>query len=437
MTAQASTSSEHSEHTVNKAMLKKAASACFIGNFVEWFDYASYGYLATVIAAVFFSKDDPTSGLLGAFAVFAVSFFIRPLGGILWGTYGDRHGRRNALSLSILIMSFSTFAIALLPSYSMVGLWAPVLLLLVRIVQGFSASGEYAGAASFLTEYAPAHQRGIYACLVPASTATGLLLGSLFAAGLHHFLDTESLQSWGWRIPFVLALPLGFIGRYIRLRLEDTPKFRELEDSHQVVKTPLRELFTEHRRSMLIGFGVACLNAVAFYVILSYMPTYLAEQIHILPSEAFLAETLSLICYVGLIFFSGWISDHVGRKTMLLIAGVLFVVLSVPLFELFGTMGFMGILAAQIVFGAMLTVNDGTLACFLAEIFPTNVRYTGFAFTFNMANAIFGGTAPFICTWLIQITGNKLAPAWYLVAISLVACVAMLAAKETAKKPLQ
>lgn len=430
--------SSNVEHPVDKSMLRKAASACFIGNFVEWFDYASYGYLATIIASVFFSKDDPVTGLLGAFAVFAVSFFIRPLGGILWGTYGDRHGRRNALSLSILIMSFSTFAIALLPTYAMIGLWSPLLLLLIRIVQGFSASGEYAGASSFLAEYAPSHQRGLYACMVPASTAAGLLLGSLFAAGLHRFMDPESLHSWGWRIPFVLALPLGFVGRYIRLKLEDTPKFRELEDSHTVVKTPLRELFTDHRRSMAIGFGVACLNAVAFYVILSYMPTYLSSTLHISPSDAFLAETVSLLCYVGLIFFMGTLSDRIGRKTMLLIAGVLFVVCSVPLFKMFGSsMGFMGVMLVQLIFGAMLTINDGTLACFLAEIFPTRVRYTGFAFTFNMANAIFGGTAPFICTWLIKITGSPIAPAWYLVTISVFACIAMLAAKETANKALE
>ena len=428
--------SSHTEPKVEKSMLHKAATACFIGNFVEWFDYASYGYLATVIASVFFSQDDPVTGLLGAFAVFAVSFFIRPVGGILWGSYGDRHGRRNALSLSILIMSFSTFAIALLPSYAMVGLWAPLLLLVIRIVQGFSASGEYAGAASFLAEYAPSHQRGLYACMVPASTAAGLLLGSLFAAGLHHFLSTEALHTWGWRVPFVLALPLGFVGRYIRLKLEDTPKFRELEDSQEVVKTPLRELFTDYRRSMCIGFGVACLNAVAFYVILSYMPTYLSSELGISPSEAFMAETVSLLCYVGLIFFMGSLSDRVGRKTMLLAAGILFVCFSVPLFKAFGSMGLVGVMLVQLAFGAMLTINDGTLACFLAEIFPTKVRYTGFAFTFNMANALFGGTAPFICTWLIKVTGSPIAPAWYLTAISAMACVAMLAAKETAKKAL-
>ncbi|WP_205194586.1 MFS transporter [Burkholderia sp. Ax-1719] len=417
-------------------LLKRAAMASFIGNFVEWFDYASYGYLATVIAVIFFPKTDAASGLLAAYGVFAISFIVRPLGGVIWGHFGDKHGRRAALSLSILIMSCSTFLIAFLPTYAQVGMLAPVLLLLVRVVQGFSASGEYAGASAFLAEYAPQGKRGVYTSIVPASTAAGLLFGSVFVAVMHAVLSTQQLHDFGWRLPFLLAAPFGLVGRYIRLRLEDTPKFKALEGAQHVAKAPAAELLTRYRGRMLIAFGVTCLNAVAFYLVLSYMPTYLSTELGMGETESFVAATISLAAYIGLIFLMGALSDRVGRKTMLIAASVLFALLTVPLFKALPGSGFATIVLIQIAFGALLTLNDGTLPCFLAEIFPTRVRYSGFAFCFNAANALFGGTAPLVATWLIGATGNKLAPAWYLVGAAGVALVAMLASAETSRRPL-
>jgi MHS family proline/betaine transporter-like MFS transporter len=418
-------------------VLRKVLGASFIGNFVEWFDYASYGYFATVIAVAFFPEIAPQAALLATFAVFAISFVIRPVGGIVWGAIGDRIGRRTALSWSILIMSGATTLIALLPSYHQVGLLAPVLLLLVRMVQGFSASGEYAGATAFIAEYAPTHRRGLFTSIVPASTAAGLLAGSLMSAALFALLDDAQMQAWGWRLPFLLAAPLGLIGLYIRLKLEDTPKFREMEARHQVEATPTAELFRDHRGRIAIAFGVTCLNAVGFYLILSYMPTYLMTELGLGEAKSFLATSISLAAYIGLIFLMGQLSDRFGRKTALVAASVLFIALTVPLFSLLDGASFLGIVLIQIAFGALLTVNDGTLPCFLSELFPTRVRYSGFAFSFNAANALFGGTAPFVATWLIAATGSKLAPAWYLVAAAAVALVAMLLARETAGRPLE
>lgn len=423
--------------TVNKSTLKKAAAASFIGNFVEWFDYASYGYLATVITAVFFPASSPISGLLATFGVFALSFIVRPIGGAVWGHYGDKIGRKNALSLSIMIMSLATFLIAFLPTYAQIGLWAPGLLLLVRIVQGFSASGEYAGASAFLAEYAPDNKRGFYTSIVPASTAAGLLFGSLLIAVMHGILSVEQMQSFGWRLPFLLAAPLGLIGRYIRVKLEDSPKYKELEQSHHVSKAPIAEMLTTHKRAFIIALGVTMLNAVGFYTILSYMPTYLSVELRVSESDSFLATSIALAAYIGLIFLMGKLSDRFGRKTMLVIASLFFIIFTVPLFSQLGSVGLVGMILIQIAFGAILTMNDGTLPCFLSEIFPTKVRYTGFALSFNLANAVFGGTAPFVATWLIQVTGNKMAPAWYLVAAAVIAMVAMLASRETAGKPLE
>jgi len=427
--------SAHDDHA-----LRRAAVASFIGNFVEWFDYAAYGYLAAIIAVVFFPEADKTTGLMAAFAVFAISFIVRPLGGIIWGHLGDRIGRRTALSLSILIMSGATFCIAFLPTYAQVGMLAPILLLIIRLVQGFSAAGEYAGAAAFLAEYAPDGKRGLYTSIVPASTAAGLLFGALFVALLHATLSHDELHNWGWRLPFLLAAPFGLIGRYIRLHLEDTPKFRQMEQNMEkkeaASKVPIRELMGRYRMKVVIAFGVTCLNAVAFYLILSYMPTYLSAELGMNETDSFLASTVSLATYIFFIFLMGTLSDRFGRKTMLIAASLAFIVLTVPLFALLDGASFATILLIQIAFGALLTMNDGTLACFLSEIFPTKVRYSGFAFSFNSANALFGGTAPFIATWLISVTGSKTAPAWYLVGAAAVALCAMLMIHETAHEAL-
>ncbi|TYD00134.1 MHS family MFS transporter [Arthrobacter echini] len=423
--------------TVDRSTRRRVVAASFIGNFVEWFDYAVYGYLAVTIAAVFFPESDPQTGLLLTFALFAISFLVRPIGGFVWGHIGDKVGRRTALSLSILIMSGATFCIALIPSYAIIGIWAPILLLLLRVVQGFSASGEYAGASAFLVEYAPEKKRGLYAAVVPASTAAGLLLGSLIAGLLTTLLDDDAMSSWGWRLPFLLAAPMGLIGRYIRTKLEDTPVFRELAAEDETIKAPVASLFRLHWRLLVRAGGAVLLNAVGFYVILSYMPTYLSAELGLGATESFLATTIALITYIGFIFLTGALSDRYGRKKVLISASVTFILLTVPAFALLGTGNFLIIVLVQILLGAMLTLNDGTLPCFLAEMFPTRVRYTGFAVSFNLANAIFGGTAPFVATFLIATSGSDLAPAWYLVAAAVVSLIAVALSRETSAEPLR
>ena len=434
--APAAGSPEAPSAPVSAATRRRVISASFIGNFVEWFDYAIYGYLAATIAVVFFPDSDPQTALLATFALFAISFFVRPLGGFFWGHLGDKLGRRTALSLSILIMTGATFCMALIPGHASIGIFAPILLLIVRIVQGFSAAGEYAGASAFLVEYAPSNRRGIYAAVVPASTAAGLLFGSLFVAALSALLSGDQMNSWGWRIPFLLAAPMGLIGRYVRTKLEDTPVFQELAKDDEVIQAPVRDMFRHHWATLLRACGAVLLNAVGFYMLLSYMPTYLSEEIGFGKTESFLATSLALLSYIGFIFLTGLASDRFGRKKMLLAAGICFILFTVPLFMLLDQGTFAVVLLVQVLLGAMLTLNDGTLPSFLAEQFPTRIRYSGFAVSFNLSNAVFGGTAPFMATLLISAFDSDLAPAWYLMVASAVSLVAVAFSHETCDKPL-
>ena len=436
-----------SEQSEEQKMVKKVAVSSFLGNFIEWFDYASYSYFATTIALVFFPSGNHTVAMLQTFGVFALSFVLRPIGALFWGNFGDKKGRKGALAISIMFMSGASFLIGCLPSYAAIGIFAPALLLLLRMVQGFSASGEYAGAATFLGEYAPTKKRGIYCSLIPASTAIGLLAGSTLATVMTASLSSDALTSWGWRIPFLMAGPLGLIVHFIRTKLADSPVYASmteaLDDKQQFASTtksvsPLRELFQNHFKTLVISFGACVLNAVGFKRsrVLPSLPTYLSDTVGMAAAQSSTITTICLVLYVALVFGMGHISDMFGRKKVLIGACVAFIVLTVPAFMALNTAQFWPVLIVELAMCATLTANDGTLSSYLTETFPTSVRFTGFAFSFNLANAIFGGTAPFIATWLIYTTGSSIAPAWYMVAVAAVALVAMILSHENTDKDL-
>lgn len=432
-------------------MVRKVAVSSFLGNFIEWFDYASYSYFATTIALVFFPTDNHTVAMLQTFGVFALSFILRPIGALFWGRYGDKKGRKAALAHSIMFMSGASFLIGCLPSYSVIGVGAPILLLLLRMVQGFSASGEYAGAATFLGEYAPTSKRGIYCSLIPASTAIGLLAGSTLATLMTANMNSSAMVGWGWRVPFLLAGPLGLIVLYIRTKLSDSPVYQSMNDAlesksaasadGQVVSksgmfAPLAELFHNHLKALIISFGACVLNAVGFYTVLTYLPTYLSDTVGMDATQSGTITTICLVAYVFMVFGMGHISDKFGRKKVLIGACVAFIVLTVPAFLILNTSQFWPVLLVELAMCATLTANDGTLSSYLTETFPTSVRFTGFAFSFNLANAIFGGTASFIATGLIALTGSSIAPAWYMVGVAAIALVAMILSHENTDKDL-
>ena len=445
MNASANTASENVaiSDTEKQKTLKKVVVSSFLGNFIEWFDYASYSYLATTLALVFFPGEDKMVSTMMTFGVFALAFLVRPLGALFWGHMGDKRGRKWALAISILLMSGATFLIGCLPSYSVIGVLAPLLLLVLRMVQSFSASGEYAGASTFIAEYAPKNRRGFYCSMVPASTAAGLLVGSLFATWMFNTFGAESafVVDWGWRIPFLLAGPLGAITHYIRKHLEDSPIYEQMQANLDAMglksdERPIRTLFKNHFRVLLVSFGACVLNAVGFYAVLTYLPNYLEATLNYNAGQASIITTIVLVVYIAFIFGSGQISDKFGRKKMLIVACVGFILFTVPAFWLLNTLDFATILAVELMMCLLLTINDGTLASYLCETFPTQVRYSGFALSFNLANALFGGSASYISFALIEVTGDAISPAYYMVFIALIALVAMLVSHEHTGKDL-
>ncbi len=419
--------------------LRRVVAAAAIGSFVEFYDYAVYGYLAVTLAVVFFPSEDPVVGLLSAFAVFAVAFFVRPLGGVIAGHYGDKIGRQRTLAAVILLMSAATFAVGLLPGYAAIGIAAPILIVLLRLLQGFSAGGEIVGAMSFVAEYSPEGRRAFLTSWVQFASISGLLCGSILATVLAFSLSEAQMNSWGWRLPFLIALPLGVIGLYIRLKLEDTPKFKALERFREVAQSPLRETLSkrEHYKQMLLTLGIAVHNSIAYFVLLAYMPTYLSEALNFSSSNSFLSLTIGMAVVIAAIPFMAALCDRLGRKPMLIGSCVGFLILSYPCFLLISQGGLLNALVGQVILGIFLSAYVANTHATFAELFPTRVRYSAYGISYNVSTAVFGGTAPFLMTYLVGSLGNAFAPAFYIMAGALVSLLTILTIKETAKQPLR
>lgn len=389
---------------------RKAIRAAGIGNFVEWYDFALYGYFATTIADQFFPGHDPTAKLLSTFAVFAVGFLIRPLGGIVFGHLGDRIGRRAALMAAVLLMSTATLAIGVLPGYTTIGLVAPVLLLLCRLAQGFSAGGEQVGANTFIIEYAPTRQRGRYAATIPAWVAGG----TITAAGLAFAANQLLPPDWGWRLPFLLAAPLGVIGLYLRLRIEESPEFQAVQQAGQVEQAPLVEAVRTAKAPMLTLFGFAISNALGFYLMAAYTTSYITAQLHRSSAVALGSSTLALLSFGTAAIIGGRLSDRFGRIPVAAASTLSLAALVVPAFMLIRLDHVAGALIGQALIAACVGPISTTTCLLTVELFPTRIRYSASALSYNLCYTMFGGTAAYVATWLVANTGSTLAPALYL-----------------------
>jgi MHS family proline/betaine transporter-like MFS transporter len=412
----------------------KAVTAAVIGNVLEWYDFSVYAFVALTIAKKFFPAGSEVSSLLATFAAFGIGFVARPLGGVLIGRFGDVRGRKAALVLTILLMAAGTTLIGLIPSYDSIGVLAPLLLVIARLMQGFSAGGEWGGSTTFIVEWAPDKRRGFYGSFQQASVAAGLLLGSGIAALITTVLTPQAMDDWGWRIPFLLGAILGPVGMYLRRNIDETPAFRRLA-AQPAAAAPVEA--TSPFRLAARAFGFTIHWTVIFYIFLSYMPTFTQKFLKLDRVDALWANTIGVLLLVVAIPFFGRLSDRIGRKPLLLGSCIAFIVLPYPVLSMMlagPSLG--GAILMQLLFGLCIALYSGPGPAAIAEIFPTRVRSTWMTTGYALSVAIFGGFAPFIATWLIDATGAPLAPVFYVMAASVITTLVLLRLRETAHEQL-
>jgi MFS transporter, MHS family, proline/betaine transporter len=408
-------------------------AAAVIGNALEWYDFIVFGFFTVVIARLFFPSDSQYASLLLTTATFGVGFFMRPVGGIFLGIYADRRGRKAALLMVITLMTVAIAMIAFAPTYAAIGVGAPLIMVVARLLQGFSAGGEFASATAFLIESAPAGRRGLYGSWQMVGQGLAVLLGAILGTLLTRSLTPETLDSWGWRIPFLFGLIIGPVGLYIRRNLDETSAFLQSNRSSAGQEDSSTVLMS-HVKEMLACVGMVVSGTISFYVILIYIPTFARTQLHLPLDQAFLAQSIGLACEVVLIPICGVLSDFIGRKPVMITALVLNLLVTYPLFSwVSASPSFGALLTMQIILCGLFGVFNGPISTALAEQFPTRVRSTALAIAYNIAVMLFGGFAQFFVTWLIQATGTPIAPAYYLMFGAAVGLLAAFFLKERAR----
>ena len=414
---------------------RQAVSAAVIGNVLEWYDFAVYGYVAVILARKFFPAGDEVTALLSTFLAYGLGFLARPLGGIILGRLGDTHGRKLALLITIALMAGGTVLIGILPTYAAIGIAAPLLLVLARLLQGFSAGGEWGSSTAYIVEWAPPNRRGFYGSFQQMSVVAGLLLGSGVAALLNTVLTPEQMDAWGWRVPFLLGGILGPVGLWMRRTIDETPAYKK------AAAEPVAATAGDTANNWTMAgraFGFTIVWTVCFYVLLAYMPTWSQKYMNISAAAALWANTIGLLILVVAIPFMGTLSDRIGRKPLLLACCAFFVILPFPLFKyLLGSgSSFATLLYVQILFALAISMFSGPGPAAIAEIFPTRTRSTWMTSGYALAVAIFGGFAPLISVWLITRFDEPIAHVFYLMAAGVVSTLVIFTLRETAHEEL-
>lgn len=425
---------------VDRKAAKQTVFVTSLGNAMEWFDFGLYAYLAVTIGKVFFPEIDPAYQLIYAFATFAIAFIARPVGGLVFGMLGDRIGRKKILSLTLIMMAASTVFIGLIPSYSTIGVAAPILLLFARLIQGFSTGGEYAGAMTYIAESTPDKSRGFLASGLEVGTLVGFASSAALVTLLTYILGPEKMVEWGWRLPFLIAGPLGVIGFYMRSRLSETPAFMALEEAKEEDRhrASLKEILTNHWKPLLICLGVVFFYNTALYMVLTYMPSYLTEELGYGETKGLVYSLLVMVSIIPIILIMGHWSDRIGRNKIVIGALIGNIILGVPAFMMMSSGNGFIVFSGLFILGIMLAAFQGVLPATLPSLFFTKVRYGSLAITYNFSTSLFGGTTPLIIAWLVSMTDNSMIPAYYLIAACIVGLIVVsLFVKETAGKSLR
>ncbi|UKA63049.1 MFS transporter [Arthrobacter sp. FW306-04-A] len=434
-------------NVVDQPMLKKALGGTIVGNTMEWYDVGVFGYLITTMGPVFLPEADKSVQTLFLLGTFAATFVARPLGGVIFGWLGDKVGRQKVLATTLLLMAASTFAVGLLPGYAQIGIWAAVLLVVLKLVQGFSTGGEYAGATTFVSEYAPDKRRGFFASFLDMGSYIGFALGAALVSILQLTIGQSAMEDWGWRLPFLLAGPLGVIAVYFRSKIEESPQFQATLDAQEalaadaaagdaaVAKGPIGIVKAYWRQIVLAMILAAAANTVG-YMLTSYMPTYLTESKGYDPVHGTLLTIPVLVIMAVCIPLTGKLSDRIGRRPVLWIGAISTVVFAVPAFLLIGLGDIWSTLAGLALVAFPVTFYVANLASALPALFPTSSRYGGMGIAYNFSVAIFGGTTPFIVAALIKASGDDMMPAYYLMGTSVVGAIAIYFLRESAQRPL-
>lgn len=423
--------------TADKKTLRRAIAASAIGNATEWFDYGIYAYGVAYISAALF-PGDMDEAVLFALGTFAISFLVRPLGGLFWGPLGDRLGRKSVLAFTILLMSGATLCVGLIPTYDRIGIFAPTLLVLLRMIQGFSTGGEYGGAATFMAEYSPDDKRGFFGSFLEVGTLAGFSLGATLMLGFSLLLGEAAMYDWGWRIPFLIAGPMGLVGLYLRSKIEDTPVFREAAISQAEKQPPvtLATLILRFWRPLLVVGGLVVALNVVNYTLLSYMPTYLQRRIGLSNDQALIVPIIGMLFMMLVLPFAGRLSDKIGRRPLWRVSLVGLFLFVIPLYMLM-SQGLAGAIIGFALLGLLYAPQLATISATFPAMFPTSVRFAGFAIAYNVSTSLFGGTAPAISSGLISLSGDELMPAYYMMAACVVGMVALRFMPETAGRSLR
>jgi MFS family permease len=416
---------------------RRAILSSAVGNFVELYDFLIYGLFAAQIAANFFPAGDQTANLLKSFAIYGVGFFMRPVGAIVIGAYGDRQGRRNALVLTVGLMAAATALTGLIPAYTSIGIAAPLLLLLCRLVQGFSTGGEWGGSATFLVEFSPPGKRGLIGSVQQFSVGLALIAATFTAAALNGWLTKAQMVEWGWRVPFLIGFVLAPVGLYLRARVAESPAFNRTVEKKQVARNPFLESLSTHRWAVLSAFGLSAIGTVGNYTYNIYMPTFATTKLGLPGGAAYSAATIAAVVLTILTPVMGWASDKIGRKPLLLASAIGYGVLSYPAFVyLSGAPDATKLVIVQSVSAVLLAMYAGPLCAILAELFPTKVRFTALSIGYGMSVTLFGGLAPFIAEYLIGALNSPVAPAYFLMFAAIVSTLALLLTKDRTNAPL-